>query len=82
MIVVRLPTGLGAGGAVSSAFQIAAELMPAQHRRSYGAIYEMTLGGLSRRVNLASIGSIATELLDALTLKALTQPVVMYNVPR
>jgi MFS family permease len=43
LIVVRLLTGIGAGGAVSAAFPIAAELMPAQHRRTYGAIYEMAL---------------------------------------
>jgi MFS family permease len=43
LIIVRLLTGLGAGGAVSAAFPIASELMPAQHRRTYGAIYEMAL---------------------------------------
>ena len=45
LIIVRLLTGLGAGGAVSAAFPIAAELMPAQHRRTYSAIYEMALAG-------------------------------------
>src|SRR5271163_4417659 len=43
LIIVRLLTGLGAGGVVSAAFPIAAELMPAQHRRTYGAVYEMAL---------------------------------------
>ena len=43
LIIVRLLTGFGAGFAVSAAFPIAAELMPAQHRRTYGAIYEMAL---------------------------------------
>jgi len=43
LIIVRLLTGFGAGGAVSAAFPIAAELMPAQHRRTYRAIYEMAL---------------------------------------
>src|SRR5580692_5867312 len=43
LIMLRLLTGFGAGGAVSAAFPIAAELMPAQHRRTYGAIYEMAL---------------------------------------
>ncbi|HEU0217870.1 MAG TPA: MFS transporter [Stellaceae bacterium] len=43
LILIRLLTGLGAGGAVSAAFPIATELMPAQHRRTYGAIYEMSL---------------------------------------
>ena len=43
LIIVRLLTGFGAGFAVSAAFPIAAELMPAQHRRTYGAIYEIAL---------------------------------------
>ncbi|HKM73625.1 MAG TPA: MFS transporter [Stellaceae bacterium] len=43
LIIVRLLTGFGAGFAVSAAFPIAAELMPAQHRRTYGAVYEMAL---------------------------------------
>jgi MFS family permease len=43
LIILRLLTGLSAGGAVSAAFPIATELMPAQHRRTYGAIYEMAL---------------------------------------
>jgi putative MFS transporter len=43
LIIVRLLTGFGAGSAVSAAFPIAAELMPAQHRRTYGAIYEVSL---------------------------------------
>jgi AAHS family 4-hydroxybenzoate transporter-like MFS transporter len=43
LIIVRLLTGLGAGGVVSAAFPIAAELMPAQHRRTYAACYEMSL---------------------------------------
>jgi MFS family permease len=43
LIVIRLFTGLAGGFAASAAFPIAAELMPAQHRRTYGAIYEMML---------------------------------------
>jgi MFS family permease len=43
LIIVRALTGLGAGGVVSAAFPIAAELMPAQHRRTYSGIYEMAL---------------------------------------
>src|SRR6516165_6093324 len=43
LIILRLLTGLGAGGVVSAAFPIAAELMPAQHRRTYSAVYEMAL---------------------------------------
>ena len=37
---MRLLTGLAGGFAVSASFPIAAELMSAQHRRTYGAFYE------------------------------------------
>jgi MFS transporter, putative metabolite:H+ symporter len=43
LIAVRLVTGFGAGFAVSAPFPIAAELMPAQHRRTFGAVYEVAL---------------------------------------
>jgi MFS transporter, putative metabolite:H+ symporter len=43
LIGLRLLTGLGGGFAVSAPFPIAAELMPAQHRRTFGAVYEMSL---------------------------------------
>ena len=43
LIIIRLLTGLAIGFAASAPFPIAAELMPAQHRRTYGAIYEMML---------------------------------------
>ncbi len=43
LIVVRLLTGVGLGFAITAPFPVAAELMPAQHRRTYGAIYEICL---------------------------------------
>ena len=43
LLVIRLLTGLGLGFAISAPFPIAAELMPAQHRRTFGAIYEVML---------------------------------------
>jgi MFS transporter, putative metabolite:H+ symporter len=43
LIVVRLITGIGLGFAIPAPFPIASELMPAQHRRTYGAIYEVML---------------------------------------
>jgi MFS transporter, putative metabolite:H+ symporter len=43
LIVVRLLTGIGLGFAITAPFPVAAELMPAQHRRTYGAIYEICL---------------------------------------
>jgi MFS transporter, putative metabolite:H+ symporter len=43
LIAIRMATGIGVGFAISAAFPIAAEVMPAQHRRTYGAIYEIML---------------------------------------
>jgi MFS family permease len=43
LFVLRLITGFGLGFTVSAPFPIAAELMPAQHRRTYAAIYETML---------------------------------------
>ena len=43
LVIIRLITGVGLGFAIPAAFPIAAELMPAQHRRTYGAIYEVML---------------------------------------
>ncbi len=43
LIIIRLLTGLAIGFAASAPFPIAAELMPAHHRRTFGAIYEMML---------------------------------------
>lgn len=54
LIIVRLMTGLGGGFAVSAAFPIAAELMPARHRRTYGALYEMSLAASFTLVLLVS----------------------------
>jgi AAHS family 3-hydroxyphenylpropionic acid transporter len=41
LIIIRLLTGVGLGFAISAPFPIAAELMPKQHRRTYGAIFEV-----------------------------------------
>jgi MFS transporter, putative metabolite:H+ symporter len=43
LLVLRALTGLGAGGVWSAVYPVGAELMPAKHRRTYGAIYEMAL---------------------------------------
>jgi putative MFS transporter len=43
LIVLRILMGIGGGFAVTAPFPIAAELMPAQHRRTYSAIYEIAL---------------------------------------
>ena len=43
LLVIRVLTGFGLGFALSAPFPIASELMPAQHRRTFGAIYEVML---------------------------------------
>src|SRR5215472_15256260 len=43
LIIVRLLTGLAGGFAVFAPFPIAVELMPARHRRTFAAVYEMAL---------------------------------------
>ena len=43
LLIIRLLTGFGLGFAISAPFPIAAELMPAQHRRTFGAIFEVML---------------------------------------
>jgi MFS family permease len=43
LILIRVLTGIGLGFAISAPFPIAAELMPKQHRRTYGAIFEVML---------------------------------------
>src|SRR5581483_8741723 len=43
LLIIRLLTGIGLGFAISAPFPIAAELMPKQHRRTYGAIFEVML---------------------------------------
>jgi MFS family permease len=43
LIILRLLTGLAGGFAVFAPFPIAAELMPARHRRTFIAVYEMAL---------------------------------------
>jgi MFS transporter, putative metabolite:H+ symporter len=79
LIIVRLLTGLGAGGAVSAAFPIAAELMPAQHRRTYSAIYEMALAGAFTVVPF--IGYLLADNPDAFRLVALPGGLAVTVVP-
>lgn len=43
LLILRLFTGIGLGFTISAPFPIAAGLMPAQHRRTYAAIYEVML---------------------------------------
>jgi MFS transporter, putative metabolite:H+ symporter len=79
LIVIRLLTGLAIGFAASAPFPIAAELMPAQHRRTYGAIYEMMLASSFTLVPLA--GFIVNGTPDGFRLLALPAVFGLFVVP-
>jgi MFS family permease len=79
LIVVRLLTGLGGGFAVSAPFPIAAELMPAQHRRTFGAVYEVALA-LAFTV-LPLVGGALTGVAESFRWMALPGGLACFIVP-
>jgi MFS family permease len=79
LIIVRSLTALGAAGVWSAVFPIAAELMPAQHRRTYGAIYEMALA--SSFTVLPFIASLLSDSASAFRLLALPGGLALLVVP-
>jgi MFS family permease len=79
LIIVRLLTGLGGGFAVSAPFPIAAELMPARHRRTFSAIYEMSLAGAFTVLPLVS--SLLSDNPNAFRLIALPGGLAFFVVP-
>jgi MFS transporter, putative metabolite:H+ symporter len=79
LIILRSLTGLGAGGVWSAVFPIAAELMPAQHRRTYGAVYEMALA--SSFTVLPFIGGLLAGNPDAFRWMALPGGLAVLVVP-
>ncbi|MGB9649110.1 MAG: MFS transporter [Stellaceae bacterium] len=79
LIILRSLTGLGAGGVWSAVFPIAAELMPAQHRRTYGAIYEMALA--SSFTVLPFVGGLLAGNPDAFRFLALPGGLAVLVVP-
>ena len=79
LIVLRSLTGLGAGGVWSAVFPIAAELMPAQHRRTYGAVYEMALA--SSFTVLPFVGGLLAGNPDAFRFLALPGGLAVLVVP-
>ena len=54
LIIFRVLTGIGLGFVFSAPFPIAAELMPAKHRRTFGAIYEVMLASAFTLLPFAS----------------------------
>ena len=79
LIILRLLTGLGGGFAVSAPFPIAAELMPAQHRRTFGAIYEMALA--ASFTVLPFIGFVLSGNPNAFRMMALPGGLAFFVVP-
>jgi MFS family permease len=79
LIIVRLLTGLAGGFAVFAPFPIAAELMPAHHRRTYGAVYEMALA-CSFAV-LPLVGRLLADSPNAFRLMALPGGLAFFVMP-
>jgi MFS transporter, putative metabolite:H+ symporter len=79
LIVVRLLTGIGLGFAITAPFPIAAELMPAQHRRTFGAIYEICLA--SAFALLPFVGSLLASEPNGFRLIALPGGLALFVVP-
>jgi MFS family permease len=79
LIALRLLTGLGGGFAVSAPFPIAAELMPAQHRRTFSAILEMSLAAAFTVLPL--VGALLAGNPNAFRLMALPGGLVFFVIP-
>jgi putative MFS transporter len=79
LITIRVLTGIGLGFALSAPFPIAAELMPAQHRRTYGAIYEIMLA--SAFTLLPFVGFVLADNPDGFRLIALPGGLALGIVP-
>ncbi len=79
LIIVRLLTGLAGGFAVFAPFPIAAELMPARHRRTFGAVYEMALACSFALLPL--VGRLLAESPNAFRLMALPGGLAFFVMP-
>src|SRR5580658_483049 len=79
LLVIRLLTGLAGGFAGAAPFPIAAELMPAQHRRTYGAIYEIMLA--STFTALPFVGFLVAGNPEGFRLMALPAALGLFVVP-
>ncbi len=79
LLVLRLITGIGLGFTISAPFPIAAELMPAQHRRTYAAIYEVMLA--SAFTLLPFVGFILAQNANGFGLVGLPGGVTLFVAP-
>jgi MFS family permease len=55
LLVLRLVTGIGLGCTISAPLPIAAELVPARHRRIYAGIYEVILASAFTLCRLSAV---------------------------
>ncbi|MBV8119641.1 MAG: MFS transporter [Alphaproteobacteria bacterium] len=79
LIAIRLVTGLAGGFAVSSPFPIAAELMPAQHRRTFSAVLEMSLAAAFTVLPL--VGALLAANQNSFRLMALPGGLAFFVIP-
>ena len=79
LLVLRLITGIGLGFTISAPFPIAAELMPARHRRTYAAIYEVMLA--SAFTLLPFVGFILADHPNGFRLVGLPGGVTLFVAP-
>ncbi len=79
LLILRLVTGIGLGFTISAPFPIAAELMPAQHRRTYAAIYEVMLA--SAFTLLPFVGFMLTDHPNGFRLVGLPGGVTLFIAP-
>ena len=79
LIIVRLLTGLAGGFAVFAPFPIAAELMPARHRRTFAAVYEMALA--CSFAILPLVGRLLADSPNAFRLMALPGGIAFFVMP-
>jgi len=79
LIIIRLLTGVWLGFAITAPFPVAAELMPAQHRRTYGAIYEICLA--SAFALLPLVGALLANVDNGFRLIALPGGLALFVVP-
>ena len=79
LIIVRLLTGLAGGFAVFAPFPIAAELMPARHRRTFSAVYEMALACSFALLPL--VGRLLADSPNAFRLMALPGGLAFFVMP-
>jgi MFS transporter, putative metabolite:H+ symporter len=79
LIVLRSLTGFAAGFAVSAPFPIATELMPAQHRRTFGAVYEVALAASFTTVPF--VASLLSHRAEAFRLMALPGGLAFFVIP-